>query len=701
MRLKKVVLFLLIAVLTLSFTLLAYSCDVHDDPVYDKPIEEEQLKIVYLGDSIAEAIAGPSPMEERINMGYFGIVGQINNYKFDNRSISGNRTEHLLDYINRETEDANLTKSVIAEADIISVSILGNDILQNGFHYMLYETAAYDKYGDDFVNQEVVKNSYVYEKQSTFTEEDGTVRPSTPGDGLKKIAIVKKNAKSNFENIVSAIKELNPTATLIFQNVYNPMDSQARLISDELMDDLYTLDNKYDISTVEGVAEIRALAGKLLAVITEVIQEYQEDNPDTIHMLDVAKRFDELYEQDIERGERFIAVDGIHPSSEGHAVIAEVLQEKLIELGLADREGSLENYKQIRLSQLERMYKDASNENGNFNYNEVVTELKAQTTFNDVSAVYFNSTQAYSPILYSHPTENRVTNGVWKEEDCVYELSDIVVRNLTMTEQEQKSTSGIANLLAKFYLDEKNITLNDKGEMTLTVGLKLGSLLKGLPAILKDVNLDNMILGGKEDCLFYVDETTTKNLKLSGKLDMMKVVTNYLDTFFPGIDTLGGNFGENLSIAFNSLGLKFEGFESILSEKYIDEIGLPLNYGKEGEIDQETVGKEYNSYIDYFMAYTSRFTAITDYTGKELHVSRTPANLSEMLEKITYARISVTSVYSLKTVVGNDGQEYDAVYLGQYYENASPWVILTEYVDENEASHLKMVLEILGIELIF
>lgn len=699
MRLKKLLAVLLVAVLALSIAIIACSCD--EDVKDPNSTPETQLKIVYLGDSIAEAIAGPSPMEERINMGYFGIVGQINNYVFDNRSISGNRTEHLLDYINRDSEDANLTKTVIADADIISVSILGNDILQNGFHYMLFETAAFEKYGEDFVNQEVVKNSYVYEKQSTFTEEDGTVRPSTPGDGLKKKVIVKKTAKNNFENIVSALKALNPDATLIFQNVYNPMDSQARLISDELMDDLYLLDNKYNINTTEGVAELRRLAGKLLSIITEVIQEYQADHPNTIHMLDVAKRFDELYTQDIQRGERFIAVDGIHPSSEGHAIIAEVLQEKLIELGLADKDNSLAKYKGIRLKQLERMYKNASNDNGVFNYNEVVENLNSAKTFNDVSAVYFNSTADFNPILYSHPTENRVTNGVWKEEDCVYELSDVLIRNLTMSEEEQQSASALVNLLAKFYLDEKDISLNNKGEMTISVGLKLGTLLKGLPALVKDFSLDNMILGGVEDSLFYVDETTTKNLKLSGKLDMMKVVTNYLDTFFPGIDTLGGNFGKNLEIAFNSLGLKFEGFDCILSEEYVDEIGLPKNFGKDGEIDESTVGKKYNSYIDYFMAYTSRFTAVTDYRGRELHVSRTPSNLSNMLEKINYAKISVTTVYSLKTVTGNDGQEYNAVYLGQYFDNASPWVILTEFVDDNEVSHLKMVLEILGIEIVF
>lgn len=53
---------------------------------------EDKYTIVYLGDSIAEALIGPSPLSERDNYGYYAIVGKTNGFNYYNHSVSGHKT---------------------------------------------------------------------------------------------------------------------------------------------------------------------------------------------------------------------------------------------------------------------------------------------------------------------------------------------------------------------------------------------------------------------------------------------------------------------------------------------------------------------------------------------------------------------------------------------------------------------------------
>ena len=67
-----------------------------------KKTEDNKItSIVFLGDSICEGVAGPAPLQERVNYSYYGILGQINGIEAHNRSVSGYQTKHLLDYISR------------------------------------------------------------------------------------------------------------------------------------------------------------------------------------------------------------------------------------------------------------------------------------------------------------------------------------------------------------------------------------------------------------------------------------------------------------------------------------------------------------------------------------------------------------------------------------------------------------------------
>ena len=50
---------------------------------------EGKIHIVFLGDSIAEGIAGMRPVSERERDAYYGVLGIRNGYDFKNRAISG------------------------------------------------------------------------------------------------------------------------------------------------------------------------------------------------------------------------------------------------------------------------------------------------------------------------------------------------------------------------------------------------------------------------------------------------------------------------------------------------------------------------------------------------------------------------------------------------------------------------------------
>lgn len=142
----KKVLTVFIAVILVALT--AFWCVACDEKNGDA--SEGKLNIVFLGDSIAEALIGASPVSERDNYGYYALVGRTNGYNYYNHSMSGHLTsgnmankagEGLLEVISRETEKATLIRTHIAEAGVIHISVLGNNILQYSLGSLMLEMA--------------------------------------------------------------------------------------------------------------------------------------------------------------------------------------------------------------------------------------------------------------------------------------------------------------------------------------------------------------------------------------------------------------------------------------------------------------------------------------------------------------------------------------------------------------------------------
>lgn len=306
---------------------------------------KKPLKIVFLGDSIAEGLAGSSPLSERESYAYYAIIGRCNGYEYYNRSVSGHKTGQLLEIIRKSDYDAHMTNSHIVSADILHISILGNDVLQSGFGPMLVE-AADDRYD--------------------------------------KIDSILVDSRQNIAAIVQRLRDLNPDAVMIFQTVYNPGDADSVII---------------DAATRTALANknidasgYREVTSKVLNRLNSVLFDYLEEHPGAFYIADANKAFDEVYKADRARGNRLIYNDWVHPSNEGHAVAAITTQNLLESLGLAaPSKKFLNNYKQIRTEQLDRMFSQTLDCKG------LSQSIKKAKTYDEVSQIYFDAIYGIQP----------------------------------------------------------------------------------------------------------------------------------------------------------------------------------------------------------------------------------------------------------------------------------------------------------------
>ena len=318
-------------------------------PAEDQSETTEKTSMLFLGDSIGEAMAGPTPLSEREAYGYYGIIGNINGFDYRNRAVSGYTSGNLLKYIKQEDDGITMLKSLIASADIIHISILGNDFLASPTE-MLVQLAK--------GNHEIVDRR-------------------------------KANATDHLDQTLAYIRELNPNAVLILQTLYNPADEDSPLITQSARARLAALGidpSGYHELMNLMVDEINAVLTDYLAVHTS------EDGIAPFELIDVYSRCEEVYQKDLARWRRLFCEDGIHPHNEGHALIAEMLQKKLEKLGYA-APNALHNYKKIKTAQLSRLYSDMED------YESVRAAVMRAADFDGVSKAYFDGVEGRVPMI--------------------------------------------------------------------------------------------------------------------------------------------------------------------------------------------------------------------------------------------------------------------------------------------------------------
>lgn len=449
----------------------------------DKAVEKTE--IVYLGDSIAEGILGASPLGLRHEYAYANVLGRRNDLTYYNHSVSGHLTKDLRAILENEDLDYDMARGLllhVSEADIIHVSILGNDLLQSMNMNAVVLEAAQDKY--DIING------------------------------------IAATASENIAVIVDRLKELNPDALIIFQNVYNPLSEKSTLVDAPTR---ATLSAEYVIE--EG--DLRELGSGILDRLNGVLDNYLKDHPDAFVIADARSEFDRIFEEDYERGKGLIYPDYIHPSNEGHAVLADLTQGILEERGLVDGKKAIAEYKTMRKNVLTNYFAESGA--------DVAAATAAIDAAADCAAVtkaFFAATKGFTPAYneidssYAQQSVRTVDRDMDFEvrwgDSSIWEGADIDVISLA---------SGYADK------DKTGVILRTDGTMQIKLVVD-ASKLNGLL---------NNIGGG----------SALAGLLAGIGLDMSSFVTSYLEPIMPGFSFDEDKILGSLQNAYDSLGVRF------------------------------------------------------------------------------------------------------------------------------------------------
>ena len=449
----------------------------------DKAVEKTE--IVYLGDSIAEGILGASPLGLRHEYAYANVLGRRNDLTYYNHSVSGHLTKDLRAILENEDLDYDMARGLllhVSEADIIHVSILGNDLLQSMNMNAVVLEAAQDKY--DIING------------------------------------IAATASENIAVIVDRLKELNPDALIIFQNVYNPLSEKSTLVDAPTR---ATLSAEYVIE--EG--DLRELGSGILDRLNGVLDNYLKDHPGAFVIADARSEFDRIFEEDYERGKGLIYPDYIHPSNEGHAVLADLTQGILEERGLVDGKKAIAEYKTMRKNVLTNYFAESGADIA-----AATAAIDAAADCAAVTKAFFAATKGFTPAYneidssYAQQSVRTVDRDMDFEvrwgDSSIWEGADIDVISLA---------SGYADK------DKTGVILRTDGTMQIKLVVD-ASKLNGLL---------NNIGGG----------SALAGLLAGIGLDMSSFVTSYLEPIMPGFSFDEDKILGSLQNAYDSLGVRF------------------------------------------------------------------------------------------------------------------------------------------------
>lgn len=460
---------------------------------------ERKTEIVYLGDSIAEGILGASPLGLRHEYAYANVIGRRNDLTYYNHSVSGHLTKDLRAILENEDLDYDRARGLllhVSEADIVHISILGNDVLQ-------------DRMDGAFETEPVTMHNIILEAaEDEYTSIDRVLNGDTVG------GVTTAGSVENIKAIVDALRRLNPDALIIFQSVYNPiMDVDTPLIKQGTRDALEAAGFEITLDSLHRLGDL--LIERLNSALDAVLA--MDGYADAFVIADGHAAFNAVYAADPSRAKDLIYPDGIHPSNEGHAVLADLTQGILEERGLADKDSALQAYKTMRKDLLTDYFAETSV--------DVTTASAAIDGAADCAAVteaFFDATRGVTPD-YSE------INGDFASRDTRAVNSDISFKIDWANTSIGVLPEGIDSLLPMAISSTTSgVTLRANG--TISVELKLGAMVSGF--------LSNY--GGLAG--------------LIGGLDLTFLDT-YLTPIMPGFDF--DDILASLELAEAALGVKF------------------------------------------------------------------------------------------------------------------------------------------------
>ena len=621
--------FLIATILLLVFVLVfAVACNRKETTIV-----EPDKTIVFLGDSIAEALIGPSPLSERDNYGYYALLGRTNNFKYYNHSVSGHKTSGsmmpnsggFLDLLQREGENAALMKTHIKKADIIHISILGNNLLQYDLGLLMLEVA-----DPEFERKYEAGKTAESDEDKTLINllHDGgeTTRESLDTDANGNHRTVKFDFPNTYQDIcgiVDELRALNKDAKIFFQKVYNPVFGGSKFLYPELISALAKIDDDgrfgAEGTKIATIEQVRAVAQELLKYLNGMLDEYLLANPDSIVIIDANKAFDDYAKRDVRDGKAFFGTleseeadcmganlmftDWKHPSNLGHAVLAAATQAKFEELALASQ-NALGIYKQIKVEQINRMYKGLSG----FDSNRAISNINSASTYQGVTDAYFEAINGFVP-RYSSSTQSVIS-----ESDRYFE------NDILFTISGSGKVAGIPFSLASILLDDEEsyFTFRSDGKIHGQIMTQEISVLLAFAERITGIDIAS-----------YAPQISS--------LDLDEVMIKpYVEAMFPGF-TLS-NIKDSFDLIKNSIGLSLIGvdFEHPLI-KAIEEV-------------------------------------------QEDGTHRIPENfLDELPEDFAFG-IAFDGYYHIEMLTDADGNTYQALYIGgdvAHNPNTQPFMILT------------------------
>lgn len=535
----------------------------------------DKTQIVYLGDSIAEGILGASPLPLRHEYAYGNVIGRRNDYSYANHSVSGHLTKNMLELISNASgyDGARMLVSNIQTADIVHISIIGNDILQDREDVELEG----NPYGDyvsmhQVVCDAMIRNNYEGLNLALY----GTADESGTGGSY-----------ANLVKIVERLIGLNPDAVIIFQKVYNPIFSEdTPLVKSWTRAELEKAGVDITLDSLHALGD--NLIGRMNAVLQKVIDKFNDAKTAadkwTLTSVDALAAFNAIYEADgAARAWNLIYPDGIHPSNEGHAVLADLTQQKLEELGLANKDNALAAYKQMRIDFI----------NNNFagkisNAEQVKANINAATSCADVTKIFFAATDGIIPdydIDHTAPAP-----------------SDNVTETQFRIDPANTSVWGVSGMLINTVLDLEKSGVFLRSDGTMSLRLVLSEEATGII---------NGMLGSF----------------LGGNINLDSFQNTYLTPIAPGASLR--DIEGLLDIAYDCLGLKLIGFDmnhpgiaalvnglkegKLPAELNIPEgFGVELNYNYTMKKVQDANGTVYDAvYLTPYDSDTQPFIVMT------------------------------------------------------------------------------------------
>lgn len=202
------------------------------------------------------------------NSKYGNIVADEYDFLLVNDSVVGDDTSDLLNLIKEKEE----VKSHITEGETIVISIGGNDFL--GLRY----------------NSSVPQLAEIIAK----------------GKDSEVLVNMLKRTKKNINSIHKRIRDINPKARIVLQTVYNPFQGQS---------DSFT-------SMLCQVVEL------IRKDFTKIYFDEAKDD-DNMVIADVESVFRDYYDSPDYDGTEIVQSDYVHPTAQGHRMIANVVEDAI------------------------------------------------------------------------------------------------------------------------------------------------------------------------------------------------------------------------------------------------------------------------------------------------------------------------------------------------------------------------------------